>query len=526
MNITSLKNKLASQYDNISDIQSMFEELEATYQQLVAMSEQLDQSEEKYALLIQNMSDVVWISDTTGKITYINEIVKDVLGFSRDEMIGKKLYHFMCPLHEYNTGSCADVIEGMNHSNYDKQDLWMLHHDQKTRKVLEVSTKRVYFDGVLVEIQGVGRDITDRIQAERKIRKKNRQFETINEISASITTNLSLNNLDKLLKDICKSVVQSTRIPICSIRLFDERGNLCIRAIEGKNMDFVNKAPIKGLDPITLNAFKTGAPVMITLEDVRPEHEHFGYLHEFEKVKSIHIFPLITNGKPLGTLMLGTDANYDDENVMMLTPISNNIAFAIEKSNLYKDLKAYYLKIITTLVAAMEAKDNYTQGHSLRVSKISVEIAKKLDLPNEIIESLQIAAILHDIGKIGVSDSILTKPGPLNCDEFEQIQAHPIIGMKILEAIELPVEIKEAILYHHLRYDLNGYPKNSEIKELPLLARIIGVADSIDAMNTDRSYKNRMSKAELERELIIHSGTQFCPEVAAVALESLDSLLV
>lgn len=525
MSITSLKDKLASQYENISDIQSMFEELEATYQQLVAMSEQLDQSEEKYALLIQNMSDVVWISDTSGKITYINEIVSEVLGYRRDEMIGEKLYHFMCPLHEYDRGSCKEMIAGMNNLNYEKQELWMLHKDQKTRKVLEVNTKRVYFDGVLLEIQGVGRDITERIQSERKIRKKNRQFDTLNIISSSITTNLSLNNLDKLLKDICKSVVHATQIPMCSIRLIDEHGNLCIRAIEGKEIDLVNKSPIMGIDAITQNAFETGMPIMITVADVQPDHVHFGYLHEHLQIKSIHIFPLIANGKPLGTLMLGTDVNYDDENVLMLTPISNNIAFAIEKSNLYKNLKEYYFKIITTLVAAMEAKDTYTQGHSLRVSKIAVEIARTLQMSSTEIEELQIAAILHDIGKIGINDSILTKPGSLEKEEYEQIKMHPLIGMKILEAIELSDNIQNAILYHHLRYDLKGYPETDEISELPMLARIIGVADSIDAMNSNRSYKAKMSLKEIESELKRHSGSQFCPKVIEVVLTLLSKFV-
>lgn len=268
---------------------------------------------------------------------------------------------------------------------------------------------------------------------------------------------------------------------------------------------------------------------MLTTADVAMEHDHFSYLHKHPQVKSVHIFPLIANDKPLGTLMLATDSEYDDENVMMLTPMSNNIAFAIEKSNLYKNLREYYLKIITTLVAAMEAKDTYTQGHSVRVSEIAVAIAKKRGFTTAEIDEIRIAAILHDIGKIGVSDAILSKPGTLTSEEYEQVKQHPAIGMRILEAIDLSREVKEGILYHHLRWDLKGYPQPSEselknMAEMPRFAKIIGVADSIDAMTSNRAYKRRMSMTEVKRELLEHSGTQFCPEIVEVALTVLNGV--
>lgn len=231
MNISKLRDKLSSQYDSISDLQSIFEELEASYQQLIAMSEQVDQTEEKYALLIQNMSDIVWIGNREGKITYINEIVSDVLGYAREEMIGQELHRFMCPLHQYDTGDCKDLIESMLERDFKREVLWMLHKDGKRRIILETNTKRVYFDGILMEIQGVGRDVTERIQTERRIRRKNNQFEVLNHISSAITTNLSLNNLDKLLDDICNNVVVETKIPLCSIRLIDENGDLGVKAM-------------------------------------------------------------------------------------------------------------------------------------------------------------------------------------------------------------------------------------------------------------------------------------------------------
>lgn len=180
MDFTQFKNKLTSQFENKSNVPEIFEELEASYQQLLAMSEQLEQSEKKYALLIQNMNDIVWISDPDGTIIYINHYVSELLGYDRDEMIGRPLYAFMCPLHNYKSGPCQSIVALMSKQDFDHEELWMLHKDGNTRKVLEVNSKRVFWGEELVEIQGVGRDITDRIQFQRKINKRNKQMDFIN----------------------------------------------------------------------------------------------------------------------------------------------------------------------------------------------------------------------------------------------------------------------------------------------------------------------------------------------------------
>ncbi len=196
MNLDVLRTKIQNQEQNDEDIRQIYEELEASYQQLLAMEDQLNQYEQKYALLIKNMSDIVWITDTEGKILFINDVVIDVLGYQSSEMIGRKLFEYMCPLHNYNIGSCKEVVAKMNDLEFLRQEMWMLHKDGKTRKVLEVNTKHYMIDRTLIEIQGVGRDITDRIQTDRKIKQKNMQLEFVNEISASITSNLSLDNID------------------------------------------------------------------------------------------------------------------------------------------------------------------------------------------------------------------------------------------------------------------------------------------------------------------------------------------
>lgn len=522
MNLDVLKIKILNQEQNDEDIRQIYEELEASYQQLLAMEEQLTQYEQKYTLLIKNMSDIVWITDTEGKILFINDVVIDVLGFQSSEMIGRKLYEFMCPLHNYNIGSCKEVVAKMNDLEFLRQEMWMLHRDGKTRIVLEVNTKHYMIDRTLIEIQGVARDITDRIQTDRKIKQKNMQLEFVNEISASITSNLSLDNLDQLLVETCENIVSTLGVPLCAIR-FREDDFLSLNAVSGRYKELVSKNPLSIFDPVLSSILLKKKAVTISHDLVISSHEDIQGVFDDDKIKEILILPIVSNDESVGIMSIGVDKNYDEEFTSLFSSLANNVALAVEKSKLYQSLKTFYFDVILTLVTAIEVKDTYTQGHSLRVSQYSVEIAKQMGLSNEQIEEIKIAGILHDIGKIGVSDAILSKPGMLTTEEFESIKQHPIIGLHILEKINLSENIKSAIMYHHLRYDLTGYPENNFLTQLPLFARIVGVADAFDAMTSQRSYKNSMTYEDVLEELTNCSNTQFCPIVVDALLALLTN---
>ena len=469
------------------------------------------------------MSDIVWVADVNGKIIYINSIATDILGYSCSEMIGRKLYEFMCPLHEYKAGFCKDVVARMNDVEFIRQEMWMLHKDGNTRKVLEVNTKQVFFENELIEIQGVGRDITDRIQIERKITRKNKQMSFINDISTSITSNLSLDNLDQLLNETCKSIVTSINVPLCTIQLMDDNAHLNLLAAHGKYKNKVTIEPMHTKDTKVEAILEKQQGTVLNKSTINDCPVIETGLFDNQKLKNLLVLPLKANNTAIGLMSIGVDTEYDEEYTSLFSSLANNIAFAVEKSKLYKNLKTFYINIILTLVAAMEAKDTYTQGHSLRVSKYSMKIAESLGLSSNEIEEIEIAGILHDIGKIGISDTILAKPGLLTREEFEIIKLHPSIGMKILDAIDLSEHIKSGILYHHLRVDLKGYPQNHTLQELPLFARIIGVADALDAMTSHRSYKKSMCCDEVIEELRKHAGSQFCPEIIGITIHLIQN---
>lgn len=183
----------------------------------------------------------------------------------------------------------------------------------------------------------------------------------------------------------------------------------------------------------------------------------------------------------------------------------------------FKEQRENDAKIISqtmkTFAQMIDAKDPYTKGHSVRVAYYSQEIGKRLHMDDEECTKLGYIALMHDCGKLGVPDYVLTKPGRLDAEERKLIETHTIIGGKVLENYTSIDGIKDGALYHHERYDGKGYPKGIAGKEIPLYARIIGIADAFDAMNSDRCYRKHLPKEVILTELHDHAGTQFDPEI-------------
>jgi putative nucleotidyltransferase with HDIG domain len=181
--------------------------------------------------------------------------------------------------------------------------------------------------------------------------------------------------------------------------------------------------------------------------------------------------------------------------------------------SLYIQSKSQYVETVDALMLAMEARDIYTEGHSKRVAEISTSIAKQLKYNDWKIEHLNMAALLHDVGKIGIDDHILNKPGKLTKEEFDTIKTHPQIGYNILKDIKNLESILPIVRNHHERYDGCGYPDGKKANELSLDVFIIQLADSIDAMSTDRPYRKALHTDEVIEEVKKHTGSQFHPKV-------------
>lgn len=186
-------------------------------------------------------------------------------------------------------------------------------------------------------------------------------------------------------------------------------------------------------------------------------------------------------------------------------------------------LEQAYLDSIETLRYTVEAKDPYTRGHSDRVSEFSVLIGQKLGLPEDQIKLLRIGGLFHDIGKIGIPDSILQKQAKLTDEEYSEIKNHPSIGVHILGSAKLFKDILPIVKHHHERYDGRGYPSGLKGEDIPYLARIAAVADTFDAMTSKRSYRDALDLQFVKDEIKRCEGTQFDPQIAEVFLDILNN---
>jgi putative nucleotidyltransferase with HDIG domain len=180
------------------------------------------------------------------------------------------------------------------------------------------------------------------------------------------------------------------------------------------------------------------------------------------------------------------------------------------------DANGMILSTIYALAATVDAKDHYTFGHSKKVSKYATDIAAALGFTQERIATIRTAGLLHDIGKIGVSDQILSKTGILSEEEWEIVHAHPTMGVSIIKHVEKIKDCLAAVQYHHERYDGQGYPTGLKGNNIPLDARILAIADSYDAMTSARPYRQPLTPSQAIKEIIHCSGTQFDPEIVTV----------
>jgi response regulator RpfG family c-di-GMP phosphodiesterase len=226
------------------------------------------------------------------------------------------------------------------------------------------------------------------------------------------------------------------------------------------------------------------------------------------------IFPLMIEGQVFGALYITSSSILGEDKEGKIQYLLNRSAERMENVALYEGLYENMLSTLNSMAKILDARDPHTSQHSTRVTTLSMAMAAALDLTEEEKETLYIAASLHDIGKVGIPDDILLKPGKLTDEEFDVIKRHPDIGADILKPLPPMAKETEIIRYHHERYDGYGYPAGLRGREIPYLSRIITLADSFDAMTSDRPYRKGMSIPDAVEEIKRCKGKQFDPSLA------------
>ena len=232
--------------------------------------------------------------------------------------------------------------------------------------------------------------------------------------------------------------------------------------------------------------------------------------------RSILAVPLVSGRRVNGVLEVlnKVDGNgFNEQDLEVLTALASTATVAISNAKLHETVLDGYKSTVRALAAAIDAKDPYTHGHSQRVMEYAMMGATSLSFTPEEMQDIEFGGLLHDVGKIGIDDSILRKSGDLTIEEWPIMHKHPLIGANIIGEVPFLKTAREIILYHHERYDGTGYPHGLKGEDIPIGARLMAVADAFDTMTTDRSYRAAQSADEALGELVKHAGTQFCPVV-------------
>ncbi|MGZ3694366.1 MAG: HD domain-containing phosphohydrolase [Bdellovibrionota bacterium] len=257
--------------------------------------------------------------------------------------------------------------------------------------------------------------------------------------------------------------------------------------------------------------------VSIMVNDVAHEKRHFKSADEKNSfsTKSMVCVPVEAKGKLLGVLQALNKFNgdFEESDKRLLETLSNQVAIAVENALLYENLKTQFQETVTAMAMSIEAKDRYTGGHTKRVALFSVLIAKHMGLSKEEIYEVQLSATLHDIGKIGIDDKVLKKPAALDKEEWEHMKQHPELGYRILCDVSSMKTITDGMRFHHERPDGLGYPLGLKGEEIPMVARIISVADTFDAMTSNRPYRKGLEYEVAFEEIVKYRGTQFDEKV-------------
>ena len=403
----------------------------------------------------------------------------------------------------------------------------LVHHHETSlinlkleEQLKEIENLNVSLEERIEEIEQANYTITDLAS---ELEQKNLNLgQAVERLSTIYKIGLAINStmdIDRLFNLIVRTTTTTLRASIGYIILYDAHNN-CLNVTNligsGKLLAPKTAIPMKE-SSVSTWVIKNRQPILISDIKQTPQFDRFSDLG-YER-KSLICAPLMVKNEIIGTISVVNkldDSQFSSDEMEMLSTIAAQAAIAIKNATLYDEQQQTYLNTIQALVSAIEASDSYTKGHSERVTRYCLEIGRRLNLSIDRMQILERAAILHDIGKIGIDLSLLHKEGKLTPKDIKELQQHPVIGMHILEPIEFLHDVRVCIGQHHERFDGMGYPNRIKKDEQLIEARILAIADSFDAMTSDRPYRKALPLDSAISELIENAGTQFDPAIVKV----------
>jgi HD-GYP domain-containing protein (c-di-GMP phosphodiesterase class II) len=356
----------------------------------------------------------------------------------------------------------------------------------------------------------------------RQARERCVKMEILTKLSNLLNSSLDFAYVKK------RAITAATELLDCeasSLLLKDDKGKLFFEVALGEKGEIVKRFHLKMGEGIAGWVAMHGEPVIVLKAQEDPRFfkevdQAAGFVTE-----NVICVPLRIKEGIIGVIQ-GINKRkgaFTKDDLELFIALADQIAIALDNARLYEELNVMAQQLVEGLSEAMEKRDSYSSGHPQRVLKVCLAMAKYLPLSAEEKRQLTLAAILHDIGKVGITDHILGKNGMLTVEEMEVIRGHPGAGAAIVGHIKQLQSIIPAIKYHHEHYDGSGYPEGLQGVEIPLVARIIAVADTYDAIIHERAYHRGMSKSEAVAEIAENVGTQFDPHMVEAFAQALDN---
>ncbi|MDO8445582.1 MAG: GAF domain-containing protein [Deltaproteobacteria bacterium] len=363
-------------------------------------------------------------------------------------------------------------------------------------------------------------DLRSQISSMHKDASREEELKTLARLSAILNSTLDPREVQKRAME---SATELMKAEVGSLLLVDEKRNeLYFEVALGEKGAKVKEIRLKVGEGIAGWVAQNGEPLVI--DDVTKDPRFSGKADEKSKfaTKNMICVPVMIKEKITGVLQAinKSEGMFSPKDLELFQMLANQVAIAIDNARLMEGLRQTFYETAEALAEAIEKRDPYTGGHTKRVLTYSMASAEYMGVSPQEMDWLKLSAILHDIGKIGVEDRVLRKQGSLNDEEFALMKAHPRMGAEIMEYVEKLKDIIPGMKHHHERFDGKGYPDGLKDGEIPLIARIISVSDTFDAMTSDRPYRKGLSDETAINELQKHAGVQFDPVVVRAFIEA------
>jgi PAS domain S-box-containing protein/putative nucleotidyltransferase with HDIG domain len=476
-------------------------------------------SEEKYRTLVDDVNDGFYVTDDAGVFTLANPALARMMGMqNHEELLGRKFFDFVAPETAAQLGQAYS--SAMQSGNAEKIINGQIVHPDGTKAFIEVKPSMIVKAGQIVGTQGVVRDVTERRQADRRIQRQLEHLLALSSIDRLIASNFDLN---LSLSEILSYVIKELGVDAADILLLNP-DSLMLEF--GAERGFRTKAIRNGR--VRLGESYAGRAALerqlVQISNMKDETDKlFQKTHlAGEDFVCYYGMPLIAKGQVKGVLEIyhRSVLEPDAEWLNFMNSLAGQAAIAIENSTLFENLQRSnselgmaYDATIEGWSHALDLRDKETEGHTQRVTAMTLKLARQFNLCEADLLQIRWGALLHDIGKMGVPDGILLKPGPLTDEEWVAMKKHPGFAYEMLSPIHYLRNALDIPYCHHEKWDGSGYPRGLKGNQIPLAARIFAVVDVWDALKSDRPYRPSWTEEKVREHIQSLSGTHFDPQV-------------